>query len=597
MIGRDVAHQTPAPTTLSAPIAADILAVDDNPANLLAVETALEGLGANIVCAESGEHALRCLLERDFALVLLDVHMPSMDGFQTARLIRRRERSRRTPIIFITARDRDEDDVMEAYDMGAVDFLYKPIVPHVLRAKASVLMDLQLRTAEVAQRAQMLREQEKRLHQRELSEQRQRWEEESLRRQMEDQCRVAEQMAEKAQQLEQLAEERRCAQEQLTKTNQQLADSDRRKDEFLAVLAHELRNPLAPIVTSVDLVQMSLEADDPNPQAVSRALSVVKRQVRHLTRLVDDLLDISRITSGKIGLNCETLNLSDVIQHALSMSKPLIDEREHNLSVNLSNTPLSVSADSVRLAQVVANLLNNAARYTEPRGNIELSTEHSGETATIRVRDDGQGLDPEILPRIFEPFVQARGNGAGLGLGLTLVARLVQLHGGAVRANSAGLGQGSEFVVELPLIDAPVATAVEPPSAPSELPRLRIVLVEDHEDIREMLQSLLEFDNHDVTPVPNGSEGVNVIVEARPDVAFVDIGLPDLEGYEVARRVLQACAEPRPYLVAMTGFGQDEDRKKAFAAGFDEHLTKPVEADRLMAVLAEACSARRAPHE
>lgn len=574
---------------MEVPVAAgEILAVDDNPNNLLAIETALEGVGSRIVCANSGEQALRYLLEQDFALVLLDVQMPSMDGFQTAQLIRTRERSKRTPIIFVTAYDSDAHDVIQAYSMGAVDFLYKPIVPTVLRAKASVLIDLQRQTAEVARHAATLRQQELQLHQKELREQRQRWEEEALRLQMEEQRSMATQMAEKARQLAELAEERRCAQEQLTTINQQLADSDRRKDEFLAVLAHELRNPLAPIVSSVDLIGLSLEAAEPNKETLTRATQVVKRQVRHLTRLVDDLLDISRITSGKIELKSERLDLGEVVRHAVAMSRPLIDERGQHLSVDLAAST-AVAGDSVRLAQVVANLLNNAARYTQAGGRISLTTEVVGDHVLVRVKDNGQGIEPAMLPRIFDTFVQVRTDGTGLGLGLTLVRRLVELHGGRVTAASPGLGQGSEFLVSLPLTTEEETDARPSSHTPTpEPPSLRIVVVEDNDDVREMLQSVLEFHGHQVTPVDSGERGIETIIGARPDLAVVDIGLPDISGYDVARAVREKQQMPPPYMIAMTGFGQEKDREAALKAGFNQHLTKPVDVDRLKSVLAAA---------
>ncbi len=575
--------------------AAGILVVDDNAANLLAIKVALEGLDAVVVQAQSGQEALRHLLARDFALVLLDVQMPSMDGFETARLIRQRERNRHTPIIFVTAFDHDREDTLQAYAMGAVDFLFKPIAPEIVRAKASVLISLQRRTEEVAEQAALLRQQERRLHQQELAEQERRWEQEALRRQMEEKSRVAEEMARRAEELKRMVAERQATEAKLTTINRRLEESDRRKDEFLAVLAHELRNPLAPIMTSLDLLEM-LERNQtrgPTPDR-GKARAVMRRQVQHLIRLVDDLLDVSRINSGKIELRNEVLDLTTVVEQAVDTSRHLLNERQQTLTLNLAKMPIPLKGDGVRLTQVIANLLNNASRYTPDGGSISVTTGIEAGQALIRVRDTGQGIPDDMLESIFDTFVQFRAKGGGLGLGLTLVKRLVDLHGGFVSARSFGPNAGSEFVVLLPAVSEAITTpdvvAVE--GATSAAAPLRLVVIEDHEDIREMMSLLLSSLGHSVQVAARGTEGVALCVELEPDAAVVDIGLDDIDGYAVAERIHAALGERAPYMIAMTGFGQERDRKRAFEAGFQAHLIKPATAEAIARVLA---SARRRP--
>jgi signal transduction histidine kinase len=512
---------------------ADILVVDDDPANLVAIEVALGSLNFNLVKARSGAEALRFLLERDFALILLDVAMPGMDGFETARIIRARERTRHVPIIFVTAFNRDDADILTGYSLGAVDFLFKPIVAEVLRAKASVFVELQQRTAEVRRQGEQLAELERRDLERRLEEERQSWEAAALR------------------------------------------EENRRKDEFLAVLAHELRNPLSPMVTGLELIKCyNLEH-----AGVERVRASMERQVHHLIRLVDDLLDVSRISRGKITLRREPLDLGPVLAQAVESTRPLFDERKHELTVEMCPEPLPVIGDPVRLTQVVANLLNNAGRYTDKGGKVRLSCGVDGDDAVIRVSDNGRGIPPEMLERIFDMFVQEKDGGAGgLGLGLTLVQSLVALHGGRVRAFSEGSGRGADFVVRLPIARVDLA-AVTPPTEDDDLvddgEPLRIVLVEDQEDVRDAMAALLAGWGHRVDSAPDGETGIKAILDKRPDVALIDIAMPGLDGYSVARHIRARLAAAAPRLIALTGFGREEDRERALSAGFDFHLTKP----------------------
>jgi signal transduction histidine kinase len=530
----------------------EILVVDDNASNLLAIAAALQSLDVEIIRADSGEAALRLLLTHDFALILLDVNMPSMDGFETARLIRSRKRSSHTPIIFITAYGRNDQDVLAAYQLGAVDFLFKPVIPELLRAKAGVFVELHRRALEVARQAELIREHERREHERALEAERRQWEAESLRKQMEH-----------------------------------LADVDRRKDHFLAVLGHELRNPLAPIVTGLELLKQKFETTPDLEPWVVRTRDAMQRQVEHVTRLVDDLLDISRINSGKIELKRIVLPAQRVVEQAIATCLPGIEAQGHELSVDVPSEPLDVSGDDVRLVQIVSNLLNNAVRYTPRNGKIRVRCVRVGPEVEISVTDNGRGISPELLPRIFEPFVQDHDSrSAGLGMGLSIVGRLVALHGGSVSAKSDGIDRGSEFVVRLPMAREPRREpSPEAPEAERIGSSLLIAVVEDNPDIREMIAALLTAWGHEVLLATDGPSGADLIVTRKPDVALVDIGLPELDGYGVAARVRGAPDGHATRLIAMTGFGQDYDRRRASEAGFNAHLVKPATASALKKAL------------
>lgn len=564
----------------------DILVVDDNPANLLAIEAALGDLAGRVVRAHSGPTALRCLLGQEFALILLDVQMPSMDGFQTARLIRQRARSQHTPIIFFTAYMRDDRDIRQAYELGAVDFLFKPIVPEVLRAKASVFVDLQRRAAEIAQQEKLLRKHERREHELELEEQRRRLEEEALRQRMTDQEKLNAELQTKASELTATVRKLESAERELSRTNARLARADRRKDEFLAVLAHELRNPLAPLVTSLDLLKTCGPGTD--KKRLDRTVAAMARQVTHLRRLVDDLLDVSRITSDKLDLRRAPLDLREVVEHAVATSRPELELRNQHLTLSLPDSPVCVEGDFVRLAQVIANLLNNAARYSNEGSSISLACLTNGSAALVHVTDAGQGISPELLPRVFDIFVQQQRGGGGLGIGLTLVKRLVEMHKGKVLVHSDGKNKGTRFTIELPLSTARAQHFPPKTPLPAPLEPLRVVIIDDNQDIRETAGELLQSWGHEVATASTGGTGVELIVRQRPDVAIVDIGLPDIDGCAVARKVRRIFNNGRPgglRLVAMTGFGSDDDRQRAAAAGFDAVLIKPAAADQLAGAL------------
>jgi signal transduction histidine kinase/ActR/RegA family two-component response regulator len=376
----------------------------------------------------------------------------------------------------------------------------------------------------------------------------------------------------------------------LNKLNENLTLADRRKDEFLAMLAHELRNPLAPIRAAVHILR-ELGPEEPR---LEWARNVIDRQVNHLVRLVDDLLDVSRLVQGKIGLKKESVNLADVLEYALEASRPLIQEHRHDLVTCLPGEPLRVSGDPVRLTQIFQNLLNNASKYTPEGGRLRLEAYRENDKAVIRVRDTGAGMTPDLLPHVFELFTQAersldRSQG-GLGIGLTLVKKLVELHGGEIEARSEGQGQGSEFIVNLPLNAYPPIESRA--MAVREAPRLsdrikRIAVVDDNEDAVETLALLLELDGHQVKTAHDGPTLLELAPGFRPDVVLLDIGLPGMDGYEVAK-CLRACPETRDaLLIAITGYGRQEDKSRMEAAGFDHRLVKPIDPDDLGKLLVE----------
>ena len=370
---------------------------------------------------------------------------------------------------------------------------------------------------------------------------------------------------------------------------QRLRAEDRRKDEFLATLAHELRNPLAPLRTGLALLQGSKDRE-----VVRRTHQIMDRQLGHMVRLIDDLLDLSRVTRGKVQLERERADVRSMVGTALDASRPLIDTAGLELIVRIPETPVIVDADPTRISQVLSNLLNNAAKFTERGGTVELDVTEQGSHVEIRVSDTGIGIPTEMLTHIFEMFAQVGDIGArtqaGLGIGLTLVKRLVELHGGQVWAESEGPGRGSTFVVRLPCThdghaDAERSHGAEPAGS---LQSRRVLVVDDNIDAAEMLATLLSLDGHDVRTAPSGPAALEIIKDFHPQVAFLDIGLPGMSGYELARRIR---AEPRLagiMLVAVTGWGQDEDRRQSKEAGLDYHLTKPVDPREVQALVAQS---------
>jgi signal transduction histidine kinase len=524
-------------------LGADILVVDDDDANLTAYEAALAPLGRRMVAAQSGIAALARLLEQDFALVLLDVSMPEMTGLETARRIRERPRNRGLPIVFITGVAWSSDVVLEAYDAGAFDFIVKPVLPEVLRAKARVYLQLQERTQAVRRHAAELRQAHDLLAQ------------------------AGEQLRDRDTE----AAARRAAEE-----------ASRRKDEFVAMLSHELRNPLWAAANALAVLRTTRHGLDPE-------LAIAERQIGHLTHLVGDLLDVARLTRGTVELRREAVQLAGVVADAIRDARPRIERRTHQVTADVPDD-LLVDADRHRLRQVVENLLDNAIDHTPDHGHIAIGAGLDGPSIWITVRDDGRGIPAALLPSLFELFVQGeqpldRRDGR-LGVGLTLARALVELHGGTIEAHSDGPGRGATFTMRWPRASEATPTArFAPLTRPVPGARRRVLIVDDNADAAEMLAALLQTLAYEVAVATDGAAALDVARDFAPHIALLDIGLPIMDGYEVARRLhqLETCRDT--LLIAVSGYGQPSDRERSRQAGFAHHLVKPVELATLTSLL------------
>jgi signal transduction histidine kinase len=677
----------------------NILVVDDLPDKRLAFREVLEDLDENLVLVGSGAEALRELLEREFAVIVLDVNMPDIDGIETAQLIRKHGRTSHTPIIFVTAYA-DEMQTERGYELGAVDYILTPVVPAILRSKVRVFVDLyraQRRAAKVAraEAARAAAEAAQRrsdliaLASRELSSSL------DLRASMERLLEVLvpnvggcavlhvdagnghlglyRQDHEPARVLETLAllppTVRRAMSEaqsggysleiradvagsshwppwlrvahvlplkvgdrtigalavgtadhegatlddrglleiatraaiafdnaqlysslgremaRAKSAEEKLQEANRRKDEFLAMLSHELRNPLAPIVTSAQV----LDKVAPGDARIAWVREVIERQVTHLAGLVDDLLDVSRITQGKITLHREAVELGKILEHSLEIVRPLFDSKRHALAVHIPDTPVWVFGDFSRLSQIFSNVLHNAAKYTSDGGCIELNAVVDNGSVSVRVRDNGIGIEPQFLPHVFEVFTQGyRGldrSQGGLGVGLAVVRRLIELHQGEVNILSDGPGHGTEVRIQLPCISEVVQHAgLQPPPPPTRGGK-RILVVDDNADAAESIAVLMEIDGHEVKTVTDAMQALACLETFVPDVAIIDIGLPGMNGYELATGIRANRALRKPMLIALTGYGQAEDFDRSREAGFDHHFVKPAEIRAIQAAI------------
>jgi len=503
------------------------LLVDDLEENLISLEALLRREGLTLLKARSGDEALELLLKHDVALALVDVQMPVMNGFELAELMRGNERSRRVPIIFVTAGSPDRSWRFQGYEAGAVDFIQKPIEADILRSKADVFFEL--------------------YRQRQL-----------------------------------LAMQR----DELEAQAKALKEADQRKDTFLATLAHELRNPLTPLRHGLDI----LKRNPHNPEA-AKIRATMDRQLSHLLRLIDDLLDVSRISQGKIELRKERLTIQDVVTAAVEGSQPAIDAAGHTLIVALPSELLLVEGDPARLSQVIGNILNNATKYTPDGGRIEISAHAEGADVVIAVSDNGIGIPEDMRSKVFQLFTQVddhlnRSQG-GLGIGLALVSQLVGLHGGTIEATTAPAGIGTSFVIRLPLL---AATEVEEVSSRSSDESkcgnaLKILVVDDNVELAQIVGWMLEEVGHEYHLVHDGREALAEAHAFRPDVVLLDIGLPYVDGYEVCRAFRADKAFQDVPIIAQTGWGQSKDKELAAAAGFNQHLTKPVNLDELSKVI------------
>jgi signal transduction histidine kinase/CheY-like chemotaxis protein len=368
-----------------------------------------------------------------------------------------------------------------------------------------------------------------------------------------------------------------AARSEHAKLNTELREEHQRKDEFLAMLAHELRNPLSPLLTSLEILRHPAVTVDQR----DRQIDVMRRQVAQLSRLVEDLLDVSRVRRGRIELKRSQVSLRDVIDHAMEECQPLLQTRRHQLSLSLPEAALWVDVDPARMTQAFANLLNNAAKYTDAGGRLMLTAVREGSEAVVRIKDSGIGIAADMLPHVFDLFAQGhvsieRAQG-GLGIGLTLVRMLLELHGGSVTADSPGPGQGSTFIVRLPLADVnmPARAAFEGETKAVDCRPVRVLIVDDNHDVADSMASMLEIMGHHTGVAYDGIMALRLASDLEPDLVLLDLGLPDMDGFEIARR-LRRVANRAPHLVALTGYGADEDKRRTTEAGFDEHVTKPV---------------------
>jgi two-component system, sensor histidine kinase len=532
--------------TVAAPL---ILNVDDNDGARYAKTRVLVHAGFEVIEAATGQGALDQVRAHKPALVLLDVKLPDISGIEVCSMLKRDPVTRSTMILQTSAAAVRSFDKVRALDGGADSYLTEPIEPSELVANVRALL---------------------RLH----------------------------------------------------RAEEALRDADRRKDQFLATLAHELRNPLAPIRNAVELMDPRYHA---NEEAVHDARMIARRQVEHLSRLVDDLLDVSRITHGKIALQIECVDVAAAVATAVEANQPFITKKQHTLRVNLPREPSAIRGDAIRVAQVISNLLSNASKYTPEGGVIELDVGEGDGHVTVRVRDNGIGIPPNELADVFNLFMQsedslARSEG-GLGIGLSLAKTLSELHGGTIEAFSAGLGMGSEFVVTLPMAvrespaqTSPAAGAAQPgadaagavardeaarsPDAPpaddarraspatGSGARRRVMVVDDSVDGAESMSILLEMLGHDVRVMYDGAAAIATASEFRPEVVLLDIGLPGIDGYQVARALRAEPATSGALLIALTGYGQESDRQRTRDAGFDHHLVKPASLDDIERVIA-----------
>jgi signal transduction histidine kinase len=506
------------------------LLVDDLEENLLSLEALLRRDGLVLLKARSGDEALELLLQNDIALALVDVQMPGLNGFELAELMRGSERTRRIPIIFVTAGNADSQRRFRGYEAGAVDFIHKPIESDILRSKAEVFFELYRQRQQIA-----------------------------------------------------------IQRDELKARSDALEEADRRKDEFLATLAHELRNPLAPVRHGLDILRKN-----PDSAKAAEIREMMDRQLVHLVRLIDDLLDVSRVSQGKIELRKERVQAADVIRSALESSQPLIDSAGHSLTVDVPLEPIWLDADLTRLAQVVGNLLNNAAKYTPEGGRIGLSVRTDGDDAVIAVSDNGLGIPVDMQSKVFLLFAQVENHAdrarGGLGIGLALVRRLVAMHDGSVSAESAGPGQGSVFTVRIPLAADKVQTQpqMEQSAAqPAPTRPLKVLVIDDNVEVAQTVGWMLEEIGHQYQLVHDGRQALQAAREFRPDVILLDIGLPVMDGYAVCRAFRQDDFFKDALIIAQTGWGQQRDKSLASEAGFDRHLVKPVAYDDLERILAE----------
>jgi signal transduction histidine kinase len=552
----------------------NILLVDDQAQRLLSYQTVLHELDQNLISARSGTEALQLLMQHEIAIVLLDVSMPGLDGFETAALIHEHPRYERIPIIFVTGVHDTDMDRLRGYKLGAVDYVSIPVVPEILRSKVAVLVELQIQRRKLEDLNKSFPEANSTLQ------------------------------ADKHRELEALNESLRLANRELASANtalqsenaervrieNALKDADRYKDEFIAILAHELRNPLAPIRSAMEIMS-KIPLEDTRLQW---SRDVVQRQVVHLSRLVDDLLDISRITRGTINLSKELITIGTVISRSLETVNPLINELKHELHIDCQDDALVIEGDVTRLVQVLSNVLGNAAKYTPADGRIDLNVRKNEGFVEFRVRDNGIGIAADSVDKIFTLFARlpetANRQHDGLGIGLALARQLVELHNGEISVRSEGVDKGSEFLVRLPLLTSQSLQAAPESRIKVDAPRvaqLKVLIADDNNDALETLALLLEMAGHDVIKATDGQAALDAAAAHRPDIALLDIGMPILNGCEVAKSIRATEWGHGVMLVAVSGWGQHDDVQRSSAAGFNLHLVKPIDFEAVEKILTQ----------
>jgi signal transduction histidine kinase len=514
-----------------------ILVVDDRSDKLLAYEVMLAPLNQNIVCVRSGKEALRRLLKEDFAAILLDVNMPGMDGFETAALIRQRQRCETTPVIFVSAINDTVNHISRGYSLGAVDYILTPVVPDILRAKIAVFVDLFKKT-------------------------------EQIKRQAEER--------------EGLIREQAIAEHARMEAERQSAA----KDRFLAMLSHELRTPLTPVLASV----FTLERERDLPEAVQESLQLIRRNVELEARLIDDLLDLTRISKGKVQLSFEVVDAHTLLRNALDICQTEINQKELKLHTEFAARKVYLQADPARLQQIFWNLIKNAVKFTPDGGRLAIRTSNNGNSEfCVEVEDSGCGIVPEVLPRIFHAFEQAgRTQLGGLGLGLAISKALVEAHHGRIVAESQGRNLGAKFTTLFPTCEpevVPESTYITP--SISVRRSVRLLLVEDHEDTKRSLTRMLQRRGYDVLPASDVRSALEVATNTQFDVLVSDIGLPDGSGLDLFRTLR---AKREIFGIALSGYGMEEDVRRSGEAGFAHHLVKPVDINKLDSIIQQAPS-------
>jgi signal transduction histidine kinase len=525
----------------------NILIVDDSSSKLLAMSAALADLNQNIVTALSGREALRLLLNQEFAVIVLDVNMPDIDGFETAALIRKRQSSAHVPIIFVTAYG-DDTHANHGYSLGAVDYLLTPVVPEILRAKVSVFVEL-------------------------------------FRKNLQIQAQAEERIA--------------LAQEQAARRTAEAAN--RMKDEFLATLSHELRTPLNSVLGWVHLLKMGKNSE----AELANGLEVIERNAKAQAKIIEDLLDISRIISGKIQLETKPTRVADVVEAALAAVRLNTGSKKLDFECHCDADVPLLNVDPNRFQQVMWNLLSNAVKFTPPGGAIRVRVRRLPTEIELSVSDTGDGIEPEFLPFVFERFRQAdasttRRHG-GLGIGLAIVRQLVEMHGGSVQVASPGPGQGSTFSVRMPIAVAQETVPSSNGTADScavrinrgcSLSGLRVLVVDDEQDARDLTTRLLAQFGAEVVSASGAAEALAIIADGRPHVLVSDIGMPDRDGYSLIREVRAMPDVSDIPAIALTAYARPEERHKALAAGFQLHISKPLNPLELASAIAAL-----APHE